>query len=133
MELSERQARLSKRREFESRLRNEAEQRSRRMEAWAASNGLRRVKTPRCLHWLAKKRCGDYQCVDRLGFADWRDHSSAWVSKGNGERVIVCQPYGTGHLWEAVATADRLGLTMKTGDHGWHHPATILIEMRKAK
>jgi len=102
---------------------------NRAMTEWAETRGLRFSPAAHCLHWVSKGRCGVSNCSRDGGRYDFMDHTSGWI--GNGERVLLCQPYllTRQDMSDILAACEKFNLVAYIHGGGWYGMGAVAVEL----
>lgn len=98
---------------------------------WADQRGFQYKPNARCLHWIAKGRCGVRLCQQGHQAYQWMDHVTGWIDK-EGRRMLLCQPYWLHDVASLVAVCERFDLRVDIHGAGWYGHGTIAIELRSS-
>lgn len=90
---------------------------------WADSCRLRYCAAGRCLHWIARGRCGVGLCREDRSAHRWMDHLTGWTRDG-APAVLIAQPYD-------LSTADITDLATVARSTAWtSHQRHRLVRAR---
>jgi len=97
---------------------------------WADACRLRYSQAGRCLHWIARGRCGVGLCREGRSAHRWMDHLTGWTRAG-APAVLIAQPYdlSSDDITDLATVAGEYSVDVHINGTGWYGHGSTFVQL----